>query len=130
MIKNIERAKKQFEGKIREVKWEEGLCLEWGGACSNGYGSFRWQGRTYRAHTFAYILYVGRIPKGKVVHHRCLNKACVKVEHLELTSRSLHSSFHVKNPSLRRSHYEQKSHGPVLEGLNKWLENKKSNILA
>jgi len=49
-----------------------------------GYGCFSIRRKTYTAHRLAWRLFVGEIPQGLFVCHRCNNKACVKIEHLYL----------------------------------------------
>lgn len=61
-------------------------CLLWLGAYfSNGYGAF-WigGGKTVRAHRFSYETYVGKIPEGLCVLHKCDTPICVNPEHLFL----------------------------------------------
>src|SRR5437016_12881449 len=59
------------------------FCWEWTGAKTiDGYGSFR-NGKTVRAHRFAYELLVGPIPKGLSIDHLCRNPACGNPVHLE-----------------------------------------------
>lgn len=69
-----------------EVNEETG-CWEWiGGLHHKGYGNFGvWrEGKTYRAHVFAYERLVGPIPKGMIVRHSCDNRRCVAPGHLLL----------------------------------------------
>lgn len=62
----------------------DGECLTWTGAIqSGGYGNFRKDGKTYKAHRVAYELRVGPIPEGAVLDHLCRNRACVRPDHLE-----------------------------------------------
>jgi hypothetical protein len=63
-------------------------CWLWVGALSpRGYGGFRFEGRTQRAHRVAWILLVGPIPAGMEVCHNCPdgdNPSCVRPDHFFL----------------------------------------------
>jgi hypothetical protein len=72
--------------------WEKvdvsGVCWEWTGARTNGYGYFKRVGTTRRAHRIAYEHLVGPVPDGLVLDHLCRNRGCVNPDHLEpVTSR-------------------------------------------
>lgn len=62
-------------------------CWVWlGGLNERGYGKCEriWNGRLYvRAHRLAYVVLVGAIPKGLTIEHKCKNRACVNLNHLE-----------------------------------------------
>lgn len=60
-----------------------GPCWEWAGTVmKNGYGYCHADNKLYRAHRVAYEVFVGPIPDGLVVRHRCNNRRCVRPEHL------------------------------------------------
>ena len=60
-------------------------CLLWTGALyTNGYGAIR-TGRTTRlTHRAAYELWVGEIPQGLCVLHKCDVRSCISPKHLFL----------------------------------------------
>lgn len=60
------------------------MCQEWTGSRHpRGYGQF-WNGRSVKAHHYAYTTQVGPIPAGMVVMHTCDNPPCVNPDHLRL----------------------------------------------
>lgn len=64
----------------------------------HGYGR-TWDGeRVIGAHVFFYRQYVGVIPEGCDVHHRCGVRACVNPDHLEALSRRAHMLTEGRRP--------------------------------
>jgi hypothetical protein len=61
-------------------------CYLWLGAptSNNGYGHFRHNGRSYKAHRYSWIMHRGDIPPGMCVLHKCDTPSCVNIDHLFL----------------------------------------------
>lgn len=67
-------------------------CWEWQRAIqTNGYGSVGYEGKTHLAHRLSYQLYVGPIPAGHDIHHKCQNRPCINPAHLEPKLHEAHS---------------------------------------
>ena len=60
-------------------------CWWWTGRIApNGYGEFKWHGKTWRTHRATWTLHNGPIPAGAYVLHTCDNKKCANPDHLYL----------------------------------------------
>jgi len=71
--------RRRFEAKIKKTAG----CWEWTGATdTRGYGSLTLQKKRRQAHRVSYEFYVGAIPSGMKVLHRCDNPGCVRPGHL------------------------------------------------
>lgn len=65
----------------REIT-DEGCWLWTGQTKEKGYGAITFNGRKARVHRIAYELWVGEIPGGLMVLHRCDVRNCFNPEHL------------------------------------------------
>lgn len=73
----------RFEAKY--VRAGPSECWLWTAAvCKSGYGVISSDGKAVRSHRVSYELYVGPIPDGLFVCHRCDVPACVNPAHLFL----------------------------------------------
>jgi len=81
---------------LRHQKTDD--CWTWTGSLDqkDGYGKCnvkQWRkqleelglsaGRSTRAHRLAYVVWVGPIPKGTVIHHECHTRSCINPDHLK-----------------------------------------------
>lgn len=58
-------------------------CWNWTWCASHdGYGLLSIGGRHYYAHRLSYELFVGPIPEGLTVDHKCHNTSCINPDHL------------------------------------------------
>lgn len=69
-----------------ERLFEDTPCWEWQGAIdAGGYGRFGSPVSHY-AHRFAYHFFVGQIPEGFDVDHRCRNRRCQSPFHIQIVT--------------------------------------------
>lgn len=70
----------RFWSKVRKTE----TCWLWTAFTDgDGYGTFRLNRRSYRAHRLAYEDAKGQIPEGLVIDHLCRVRNCVNPDHLE-----------------------------------------------
>lgn len=79
----ITRLPENMRGRFTRVQNGKWTCYEWQGArTKDGYGH---TSRGY-VHRMVYALYVGPIPDGAAIDHKCRNRACANYRHLEAVS--------------------------------------------
>jgi hypothetical protein len=70
----------RFVAKIKYVA----DCWLWTSTLTpRGYPCFWFEGKQWRAHRVAYVLFVGPIPGDLPLDHLCRNRSCVNPSHLE-----------------------------------------------
>jgi hypothetical protein len=68
---------------------DERGCWTWACGGDGRYGHAYFMGQRFKAHRLAYLAFVGRIPRGRVVDHReCDNPPCCCPTHLQAVTQS------------------------------------------
>jgi hypothetical protein len=74
---------------LAQCQTTESGCWEWTGARLHfGHGRIRCDGKMWRTHRLAYDEWVGPIPDGLDVLHKCDNPPCFNPDHLFVGTRS------------------------------------------
>lgn len=92
--------------KVAAMSEQEGECLVWKGNVGlRGYGRINIGGHILLVHRLVRSLADGTAYRGLHVHHKCHNKLCVRLEHLEVLSLKAHAHEHSKpQETCKRGH--------------------------
>lgn len=96
--------RKFVNGSFKEVVKEytkrlDNGCLEWTGPINKktGYGRFHINGKRHGAHRVIYSEINGIKNDKNHIHHKCGNKLCVEISHLEELSHFFHLKSHKRD---------------------------------
>lgn len=102
-------------------------CWEWGGPpASTGYGQFGHDGRSDKAHRFAYESAVGPIPAGYEIDHLCRNRICVRPDHLEAVPPRV-NNLRSESPAALNARKTHCVHGHPFDELNTYMPPNRPN---
>lgn len=79
-------ASARFFAKVEPAADGSGCLLWTGGLTVDGYGTFHFAGRLWRAHRWLMERGYGPIAPGLVIDHLCRNRRCVRPSHLEIVT--------------------------------------------
>jgi len=85
-------------------------CWLFGLSKIDGYGQFRWKGKTWKPHRLIRTWIDGSIPENYHVHHLCYQRGCVNPEHLESTSAAVNI---LDSENTRAGQNSRKTHCPA-----------------
>lgn len=60
----------------------ESGCWIWVGPKDKGYGLTHYKNKSIRAHRLSYEMFIGPIPEGLLIRHKCDNPSCINPDHL------------------------------------------------
>ena len=118
LIGNIKR-RPVIDRFMEKIKSVDSGCIEWQGYKNKqgyGYMTSRRGSSPYSSHRLSYELFVGEIPDGMWVLHKCDNPPCVNPKHLFIGTRQDNIDDMVsKNRQQRVSRAGEDSHTAILK---------------
>ena len=85
ILKNIKKVKCHNLDSLQKHKEKDLICWEWKkGKDKDRYGRVQINYKLQRTHRLSYREFVGKIPEGKLVLHKCDNPPCCNPNHLFL----------------------------------------------
>jgi len=89
-------SKKDIKRFLSHVKKTRSCWIWTASKTRKGYANFRVKRKLFRAHRFSYMIHVGRIPKGKLICHKCDFPECTNPRHLWIGTPNQNSKDMVK----------------------------------
>jgi hypothetical protein len=83
------------------LKVDDNGCWLWTGAKSQGYGYVAIFRKATRVHRLLFELFVGPVPEGFQLHHKCEVRACCNPDHLAVLNQLDHSARHLSTHCAR-----------------------------
>ncbi len=88
-----------MNGNTKEITWKiNDGCHECTSHATNssGYPQTRISGKLWAISRYIYTQHYGEIPKGKIIRHKCDNRLCINIDHLEIGTHKDNSQDMVK----------------------------------
>src|SRR6266436_5467942 len=98
----MSRKKNSLDNILPKGERQENGCLFYtNNKKKNGYSLVSYADKMEPVHRVVFLLYGKTIPQGFDVHHKCHNKSCIEITHLEALSRRQHALLSEKDIAQR-----------------------------